>query len=108
VNPIVVTEMTATGHVYVREARESVGHRRTSARPGTREAVGCWSIAAFMPIIHGTTKPDCCATDDPTFLCPECSRRVCYCMGCDDDCPDLCADCWLKHQPGSETTKGRK
>lgn len=102
-NPIVVTEMTATGHVYVREAIESVGHRRTSTLPGTREAVGCWSIAAFMPIIHGTRNRNCCReynVDDPTFLCPECSRRCGYCMGCDDDYPELCADCRAKHQTG--------
>lgn len=29
-----------------------------------------------------------------TFRCPHCKRRVGWCMGCYDNMPEACDDCW--------------
>jgi hypothetical protein len=53
-----------------------------------------------MDVIHATKDPLCCSqygVNDPTFVCAECGKTVGYCMGCDDDYPDICSDCWVKH-----------
>lgn len=35
------------------------------------------------------------------FLCPECKRWVGWCMGCDDDDPEICDNCWARKQGGA-------
>jgi hypothetical protein len=59
---------------------------------------------ADSPVVHAIDDGSCCNhyadvfnDTDLTFVCPECKRTVGYCMGADDDYPDLCADCWAKH-----------
>jgi hypothetical protein len=59
----------------------------------------CLKRAKPRPVVHERKDGSCCdhyGVKDPSFICPECHRRVGYCMGCDDDYPDLCDDCRAK------------
>lgn len=87
----VVTELAATGHVYVKVldavGRAAKSHWEHSTEPGTLGAVGKWSFFTEMKIEQ---RCSCCGT----FLCPGCNQRVGQCDGCDDDYPELCTKCW--------------
>lgn len=38
---------------------------------------------------------DCCDKEcGGAWVCPGCERLVGYCMGCADELPDHCDDCW--------------
>jgi len=49
--------------------------------------------------IHGG---GCDARCGGTWTCPGCERFLGYCMGCSDDMPELCDDCW------ADVTKARE
>ncbi len=93
----VVTELSATGHVYVKfldpVGRAAKSHWEHSTEPGTLGSVGKWSFFREMTAVH---EPHCSC--NPTFLCPGCDRRVGACLGASDDYPELCDDCWNSKQ----------
>jgi hypothetical protein len=103
-----LTEMAATGHVYVRpvtlrDASVLLDMSRESHSPGTRSAIGCWSIYRAVKHEH----VDC--TCDDTFICSRCVSVCGYCLGCDDDDQTLCNECWMeKHYPDVKVGSGAR
>ena len=89
---IFVTEMSATGHVYVKPLEGIVrAYNDMSSKPGTFEAIGKWSYMLDMEVL------DPCSCGQ-TFLCVGCNQLVGSCSVIGDDDPDLCNDCWTLKQ----------
>jgi len=55
-------------------------------------------VATNTGVVHLNADASCCkhySSNDPTFVCAECNRRVGWCMGRADDHPDVCDNCYV-------------
>lgn len=46
----------------------------------------------------GTSDCKACWRDGFVFRCPDCGRELPWCVGCDDDYPDICNDCFTSER----------
>lgn len=56
-----------------------------------------------MSAVHG---PGCERDCGGTWICPGCERDCGWCMGCTDDMPEYCDDCWNEAQASKSGGEG--